>query len=566
MSLSPPRLETVSTNEKIERGHEPITPRGGHDGEVLADLGYKQELKRGFSTLENFGISFTIISVITGITTQFAFGLSNGGPGVMSVGWIIVSCFTMIVALAMAEVVSAVPTSGGPYHWAALLTRPSHSPFAAYCTGFYNLLGQAAVTAGIVYGCSGLIATLASLHNFEVTAAKEVGISAALLVFGGLVNTFGIKLLAHLNRVSIALHSVGVASIVIALLAKAPTHRTAKEVFGTFNDASGWSERASPAYVAITGILLSQYTMTGFDASAHMSEETANAASAAPKGVLMSVAASAVFGFFVLVSFLFCIQDFDGTIDPAAGNPVLQIFIDVFGKTGATAAFSIIILCVVLCGTFSITSNSRMYFACSRDSLLPKYFAHVNERFASPIRTVWLAVVLAFVLILPALGSTVAFAAVTAIATSGLYISYALPIVFRLLENERFLSIRGPFYLGRFSRPIAFACVVYVCFITVVFCLPTTTPVTSQTLNYTPIALGTVAAYIAVSWFAFARKTFHGPRADALKEAARALGESGRGVNELEREVTTDSAFKKSDRGDTRVRPVDTQEVDHEYK
>lgn len=148
--------------------------------------------------------------------------------------------------------------------WAALLTRPSHSPFAAYSTGFFNLLGQAAVTAGIVYGCSGLIATLASLHGFEVTAAREVGISAALLVFGGIVNTFGIKFLAILNRASIALHSAGVFSIVVALLVKAPSYRTAKEVFGTFNDASGWSERASPAYVALTGELFSCTFLTQF--------------------------------------------------------------------------------------------------------------------------------------------------------------------------------------------------------------------------------------------------------------------------------------------------------------
>ncbi|GAA5832890.1 hypothetical protein JCM5353_003743 [Sporobolomyces roseus] len=539
MSRASPQL-----SEKDHLGHETVIARGA-DGEVLADLGYTQELKRGFSLLENFGISFSIISIITGITTQFAFGLNNGGPGVMSVGWIVVSCFTMFVALAMAEVVSAVPTSGGPYHWAALIARPSHSPFAAYATGYFNLLGQAAVSAGIVYGCSTLIATLASLHGFEVTVAKEVGISAGLLVFAGLVNTFGIGYLALLNRVSIALHSVGVFSIIVALLAKAPTHRSAKEVFATFNDGSGWSERASPAYVAITGILTAQYTLTGFDASSHMSEETTNAARSAPLGVVMSVGASAIFGFFVLVSILFCIQDLATTIDSEAGQPVLQIFIDIFGRPGATAAFSIVILCVVLCGTFSITSNSRMYYSCARDSLLPKWFAHVDDRFASPIRTVWLAVVLAFILILPALGSLVAFAAITSIATVGLYTSYAIPVVFRLLENERFMDIRGPFYLGKLSRPIAYVCVLYVCFITVVFCLPTATPVTSETLNYTPIVVGIVLSYIIISWFAFARKTFHGPRADALKEAARALGENGGTINKLEREITTDSEIKR---------------------
>jgi hypothetical protein len=109
-------------------------------------------------------------------------------------------------------------------------------------------------------------------------------------------------------------------------------------------------------------------------------------------------------------------------------------------------------------------------------------------------------------------------------------------------------------------RPIAYACVLYVAFITIIFCLPTTTPVTSQTLNYTPIALGIVGLYIVVSWFAFARKTFHGPRADALKEAARALGESGT-VNQLQREITRDSAIKRKGGVDTRIRAVDTQEV-----
>lgn len=475
-------------------------------------------------------------------------------------GWVIVSFFTIIVALSMAEICSAVPTSGGPYHWAALLSRPSHSAFAAYLTGFYNLLGQAAVTSGITYGCASLVATLAAVRGFEVTVEREVAISAALLVFGGLVNTFGIKFLAILNRFSIFMHSVGVFAVVVALLAKATTHRTAKEVFATFNDSSGWSIRASPGYTGVISILMAQYTLTGFDASAHMSEETSNAARNAPKGVIMSVLCSAVFGFFVLVSFLFSIQDFETTLDSPVGQPVLQIFLDVFGETGATAAFSILIACVVLCATFSITSNSRMYFACARDSLLPKWFAHVDERFASPIRTVWLAVVLAFILILPALGSSVAFAAVTAISTSGLYTSYTIPVVFRLLENERFMEIRGPWYLGKLSRPIAYVSVLYVAFITVVFCLPTVTPVDSQTLNYTPIVLGFVFLYVIISWFVFARKTFHGPRADALKEAARVLGESNT-VNQLQREITTDSVIKRKEGAsgvDTRIKAVDT--------
>ncbi|POY71091.1 hypothetical protein BMF94_5848 [Rhodotorula taiwanensis] len=511
------------------------------DAAKLGELGYEQELRREWSTLESFAISFSIISICTGITTSFELGLTNGGPAVMSIGWIFVSFMTMFVALSMAEVVSSVPTSGGPYHWAALLSRPQHSAFVSYLTGWFNLLGQAAVTTGIVFGNANLIAAVASQYGFVSTPSRLVGISAGLLVFGGVINSLGIRVLAWVNRFSVVLHSCGVFSICVALLVKAPTHRTAREVFATFNDSTGdptWSVRASPAYVALTGILMSQFTITGFDASAHMAEETRNAGKAAPKGVIMSVGVSAIFGFFYLVSLLFCIQSFGDTIASPTGQPVIQIMSDVFGKNGGTAAMSIIIACVTLCGTCSLTSNSRMFYAFSRDSGIPRWFDHVDKRTQSPLRTIWLAVVLAFCLTLPALGSVVAYTAVTSIATIGLYISYAIPIAVGVaFDQKRFQQVRGPFTLGKFSRPVALIATGYVIFITICFCLPTINPVDTQTLNYAPVAVGIVLVYVIVSWFGWARHWFHGPRQTALGKVE--------GANRFERQITNDKADEK---------------------
>ena len=146
-----------------------------------------------------------------------------------------------------------------------------------------------------------------------------------------------------------------------------------------------------------------------------MAEETADAGRAAPLGVLISVGASALFGLFYLLSLLFSMQSFERAVN--SDQPVLEIFIDVFGKTGATVAMAFIICCVTLCGTFSITSNSRMYYAFARDAGIPRWFVYVDKRTQAPLRTVWLAVVLAFILALPSLGSSVAFTAVTSIAT-----------------------------------------------------------------------------------------------------------------------------------------------------
>ncbi|KAK0103846.1 hypothetical protein ONS96_004955 [Cadophora gregata f. sp. sojae] len=362
---------------------------GLDDEAVLASLGYKQELRRDWGLAHNFGISFSIISVITGITTLFSYGLNTGGPGVMSVGWIVVSVFTMFVALGMAEIVSAIPTAGGPYYWAAILAPEKHSAFASWITGWFNLLGQVAVTTGISFGCAGLISTTATVKSsYTPTAAKTIGIYAAVLISHGVVNTFGVHVLKYLNNVSIALHSAGVTAIAIAVLAKAPTHQSAKFVFATFYDGTGdpgWSIRASPAYVACCGALMSQYTLTGFDASAHLSEETRNASWSAPIGVISSVGFSALFGFFVILSFLFSIQDFDATIGSDYAQPVLQIFVDVFGTDGAVVVMSVVMICVWHCGLFSMTSNSRMMFAFARDggivSTLPLFItSHTSEQ------------------------------------------------------------------------------------------------------------------------------------------------------------------------------------------
>ncbi|KDQ50336.1 hypothetical protein JAAARDRAFT_142165 [Jaapia argillacea MUCL 33604] len=481
------------------------------DEAELARMGYKQELKRDLSLLQNFGMSFSIISIMTGIPSLFLFGLNTGGPAVMVWGWIVVACFTMCVGMSMAEVCSAHPTSGGPYFWAAMLSPPESAPFASWITGWFNLLGQVAVTTGISYACALFIATVATFENdFTPTPRIIIGIYAAVLITQGLINTFGVHLLKYLNNISVWWHALGTFTVVIAALAAAPTHQSGKFVFGTFIDGTGgWGERASHPYVVIIGILMAQYTLTGFDASAHMTEETHNAAMSGSIGIIMAIGVSAVLGWFLIVGLLFSIQDLPSTVGSATGQPVAQIFLDTVGVRGGIVLMLIIIGCMYFCGTFSVTSNSRMMYAFSRDGALPKFFHKVDPVRKSPIRTVWLACTLSFILGLPSLGSSVAFAAATSIATIGLYISYAIPIALRVIYRDKF--IRGPFHLGKFSYPIAVIAVTWIAFIAIAFILPQINPVNSQTFNYAVVAVGIVVTYSMGFWLLSARKWFTGP-------------------------------------------------------
>ena len=272
---------------------------------------------------------------------------------------------------------------------------------------------------------------------------------------------------------------------------------------------------------------MSQFTITGFDASAHLSEETRDAAWSAPIGVLTSIGCSFAFGFFLILSYLFSIQDFDRTIHSDYAQPVLQILLDIFGETGATILFVLVIICIWHCGLFSMTSNSRMMYSFARDGGIPHFFARVDHRFRSPIRTVWLACLLSFLLAVPSLGSTVAYAAATSIATIGLYISYGLPILIGMVNPAGF--IHGPFNLRSFSRPVAFIACLWIGFMTIVFCLPQLNPVNSQTLNYTPVAVGIIVVWCLASWLLWARKWFKGPRrqVDASSDEADAMDRPG---------------------------------------
>ncbi|KAF9523310.1 APC amino acid permease [Crepidotus variabilis] len=488
------------------------------DEAELARMGYKQELKRELGLMQNFGVSFSIISVITGIPSLFLYGLNTGGPAVMVWGWVVVACFTMLVGLAMAEICSAHPTSGGPYFWAAMLSRKQNAPLASWITGWFNLLGQVAVTTGISFACANFISTACTLGGtgFVPTPKTNIGIYAAVLITQGLTNTFGVHILHYLNNISVWWHAVGTTSLIIAILAKAPKHQSGYFVFRQFIDGTGppgegWGDRASHAYVVVIGILMAQYTLTGFDASAHMTEETRNAAMSGSIGIIMAIGVSALLGWFLLLGLLFSIQDLDNTVASPTGQPVTQIFLDTVGERGAIVLMVIVIGAMYFCGTFSITSNSRMMYAFARDGGIPghKFLAKVSTKWRSPIRTVWLACTLSFILGLPSLGSSVAFAAATSIATIGLYISYGIPIMLRVVYRDQF--VRGPFHLGVFSYPVALIAVTWILFISIAFILPQINPINSETINYAIVAVGIVITYSVGFWIISARKWFSGP-------------------------------------------------------
>ncbi|MBI3648696.1 MAG: amino acid permease [Actinobacteria bacterium] len=491
------------------------------DKQKLHEMGYAQELSRKMSGFSNFAVSFTIISILSGCLTLYTFGMQVGGPVDMNIGWPLVGIMVTIVGLAMAEVCSSYPTAGGLYYWSAKLAK-KNAPAWSWFTGWFNLIGQVGITAGIDFGLAFFTDVLLNfLFGYPTTPGWIIVVYAVVLFLHGLLNTFGVRLVAFLNDVSVWWHIIGVIVIVGLLFALPDHHQSASFVFTHFENRTGWS---NSFYVFLIGLLLAQYTFTGYDASAHMTEETVAADVAGPRGIVMSIVVSLVAGWILLIGVTAAIQNYDTELTRGiAGFAPAFIFIDAAGRHLAELMLFIVVGAQFYCGMSSVTANSRMIYAFSRDGALPAsaFWHKINKRTRTPTNSVWFAAVGAFILGLPYLYSPVAYFAVTSIAVIGLYIAYAIPIYLRLRAGDDFQ--RGPWHLGKWSYLVGWIAVIWVIFISILFMLPQFAPISIATFNYAPVAVGVVVIFAGVWYAVSAKNWFKGPKVQGTPEELAAI-------------------------------------------
>ncbi|HXO08105.1 MAG TPA: amino acid permease [Solirubrobacteraceae bacterium] len=505
------------------------------DEERLAELGYKQELNRGWSRFSNFAISFSIISVLAGCFTTYGQAFNNGGPVAISIAWPVISAIILIgVALPMAELASAMPTSGGIYYWASKLAGPGWGWF----TGWFNLIGLVAGTASVVYVSSVFLVTLLGLSNVDFVfnfgstnahyiAHVEFAMFALILIVDGLINVFRSHLVSLFTGISVWWHVLGVAAIVGILIFGPIHHASISYVFTHTINNSGFKAGSTHVpffwlYVLPVGFLLTMYTITGYDASAHISEETHDAAQSAPRGLWRSVFYSAAIGWIVLLAITFAIQRSKESTILHSGYPSLAIFETALSSTAAKVVILISTVGQLFCGMAIVTSASRMTFAFSRDGAVPGHalWRRLGKNRA-PTWSVLFVIVFAFVLTIPAyfpnsLGTPVAFLAVTSIATISLYIAYVTPVFLRWRKGKEFAA--GPWTLGGKYKWMNIVGTVWVAICVVIFVLPFTptgVPWNSGfSLNFFNYALPvTVVVFVGVvGWYQLsAKKWFKGP-------------------------------------------------------
>lgn len=487
-------LKTQSTEQEICE----------EDAKTLRSMGYAQELSRCIHAFSNFAISFSTICIIAGGITSFHIGFSATGGFAAGVGWPVGGLFAFIVACCMAQIASAYPTAGGLYHWSSILGGRGWG----WATAWVNLLGLIFVVASVNVGAYTLFKDLILTNVFHLDTSHwgvwhQIAGVLIIAISQGAFNHFGMRLTAKLTDISGVLIFVVAIALTLAMIFSIRTlefHRLFEFANLTGEPGGNVVPHTGNALFAFgLSLLLPLYTLTGYDASAHTAEETVNARSSVPRGMLNAVLWSVAFGYIMVCSFVLALPD-PASAAKDGSNVLFRLFSDLpFGSAVKNLLYAGIVLSNYFCALACVTSTSRMIYAFARDGGLPKWLRQVSPLYRTPTPAIWMTVVLSVAATL----YSPAFNALAAGCAVFLYVSYVMPIAAGFFAEGNRWTEFGPFRLGVLSKPLALIAI----FGVVVLCYLGIQPPNDILVNYS-VGLGLLLIF---GWFLLEKRRFTGP-------------------------------------------------------
>lgn len=486
------------------------------DEQLLAQIGYKPELKRHFLTLQAFGVAFSIMGLLPSIASILAQGLVAGPAGCLW-GWVISSILILTIAISMSENGLSIPTSGGLYYWTNYYAPPRFKTIFSYLIGNTNSIALIGALCSVDYGFAVevlSVVVIAKDGDFEITPAKTYGIFVACVLLHIAITCFSSKNCAYLQTTSIVVNLAIIVLYIIALpIGAKGNFKPAKFVFGEFDNISnwpiGWTQLSAAWLPAI-------WTIGAFDSVIHMSEEVKDAEHTIPIGILGSVIACGSIGTVILIITFFCIQTNDIETDILGskfGQPLAQIIFDVLGKKWALTFMVLIAFAQFLMGASILTAISRQIWAFARDNGLPfsRIIKKVNKKLSVPINAVWFGGIMSIIIGLLVLIGTVAANALFTLYIAGNYVAWGTPTFLRLTTGRKKFK-PGKFWLGPvFSPLIGWTSTIFIVFTFFMVMFPANTNPDKDSMNYTCVITPSVWIFSLIYYYVYAHKIYHGP-------------------------------------------------------
>ncbi|BEI87161.1 hypothetical protein CcaverHIS002_0705070 [Cutaneotrichosporon cavernicola] len=497
-------LTTVGSNDSKSAGNVYVT-----------DAPTEVELHRRFSFFACLGLAFSLLNSWTAMAASLSVVLGSGGQVAMVWGLVVSAVGTMFMVVSLAEICHVFPLSGGQYDWTFCVAPLRWRNGLSYAVGWAACAGWISLFAGGSSLCMQFVLGCAAIFNpdFAPTNWQSFLLFLFFPLIAALLNLFGVRLLPTVDRVAYFLGMIGIVVVSIVLLVcSRGRYQSAKEVFATFNNATGWPD----GMAFILGLLQSTLGLTAFDAASHMVEEIPQPAKNAPRIMIIAVGLGSVTAWIFMVVILFALSDFEA-VAAAPTGPLLQIYYQsTKSLAGATCLVMFNLLSMFLAVQAVNTVSSRMVMSFARDrgfGPLSSYLAPIHPKLMVPAWSVIFVTAWVFVFGLIYLGSTVALNAILAAAIVLLQISYMVPIATVLIRGGEtaYAGHTRQWGLGRWRRPINIGALCFGLLTSVCFVFPPVIPVTGATMNYAVVVLAVVFTICGLLYAFDGRKKFHGP-------------------------------------------------------
>ncbi|KAJ6012094.1 hypothetical protein N7499_012936 [Penicillium canescens] len=521
---------SVSVNKGagyLDAGHEQVTsilpdgdvPYMDHDMDaderVITALGYKQEFKREFSLWTTFCVSFAVLGLLPSFASTLYYGMGYAGTAGMVWGWIIAMIFIQCIAMSMAELCSAMPTSGGLYYAAAVLAPPGYGPFAAWITGWSNWIGQITAAPSVNYSLSAMILAAVSIHKPDYTPThwQTFLLTTLIMIIHAAISSMPTKRVAQFNSWGSTFNFLALIAVIILIPANTknvPKFTPSHEVWSHITNLTDFPDGVA-VLMTFVGVI---WTMSGYDSPFHLSEECSNANIASPRAIVLTSGVGGLMGWFLQLVVAYTVLDIEAVIDSDLGQPWASYLLQVMPANTAMAILALTIVCGFSMGQGCMVAASRVTYAYARDDCFPfsSYWKRVNGYTQTPVNAVILNAVLGILMCLLILAGEVAIGALFSIGAIAQFFAFAVPICIRVFfVGNRFR--KGPWHLGPFGPWIGGMGVSFVLLMVPILCLPSVTgsDLAPDLMNWTCLVWGAPMLAVTVWWVVDARRWFTGP-------------------------------------------------------
>ncbi|TGO22350.1 hypothetical protein BPAE_0171g00090 [Botrytis paeoniae] len=523
--------------------HAVIDHEVSTDEEILVSLGYKQEFKRELSIWSSFGVSFSCLGLLPSIASTLGYNLGYSGPAGSVWGWLVAGILIQFVAFAMAELCSSMPTAGGLYYASAVLAPEGYGPLCSWITGWSNFAGEVTAPCAVNYALAAMILTAAQIvhPDYIVQTWHVYLLLLALLVLQGLLAMNSTKFIGVLNTVGTITNMIVLLIFVIWFPAGSinEPRTNPNSIVWTSEGVVNGTEWPT-GFAFLMGFLSVIWTLAGYDAPFHLSEECSNANIAGPRAIVMTAQLGLWLGWAIILVIAYTVKDIQDVVSGQYGQPMGSLCLQVLGPKAGLAMFSLNMVAQFFVGQGVTVVSSRVVYAYSRDGALPgsHWLKQVNPHTKTPVYAVWFVLTLGALLGLLMFASPVAIGAVFSMGAIAQYIAFVFPIALKVFSAKgRFRP--GPWNLGRFSTPIGVMAVGWVSLIIPILCFPSVTgaDLNDLNMNYTCLIYGGTMT-LAMCWYAIsARKWFKGPKINVEHMIHRDSSGNGSKTGDMEKAV-----------------------------